>query len=67
MQYSMNDDKVSMGLKQVSVKDAQTCLQNIITWTKKFVKGRQKWEKVYVESGLLLRKLKIPVKKRFAS
>ncbi len=25
-QYATNDDKVSMGLSQVSVKDAQTCL-----------------------------------------
>ncbi len=63
----MNDDKVSMGLKQVSVKDAQTCLQNIITWIKKFEKGRQKWEKAYVEIGLLLCKLKIPIKTRLAS
>jgi len=23
-QYSMNDDKISMGLKQVNVKDAET-------------------------------------------
>jgi hypothetical protein len=41
MQYSTNDDKVSMGLKQVIVKDAQTCLQKTITWTKQFEKGRQ--------------------------
>jgi hypothetical protein len=26
MQYSTNDDKVSMGIKQVNVKNAQTCL-----------------------------------------
>jgi hypothetical protein len=31
----MNDDKVSMGLTLVSVKDAQTGLQKIIIWTKK--------------------------------
>jgi len=36
-QYATNDDKVSMGLSQVSVKDAQTCLQKIIIWTKKEV------------------------------
>jgi len=39
-QYATNDDKVSMGLSQVSVKDAQTCLQKKITWTKKSRKGR---------------------------
>jgi hypothetical protein len=33
-QYSMNDDKVSMGLRQVSVKDAQIGLHKTITWTK---------------------------------
>jgi hypothetical protein len=38
-----------------------------ITWTKKFGKGRQEWEKVYVESGLLPHKLKTRVKTRFAS
>jgi hypothetical protein len=26
-QYAMNDDKVSMGLTLVNVKDVQTCLQ----------------------------------------
>jgi hypothetical protein len=41
MQYSTNEDKVSMELKQVIVKDAQTCLQKTIIWTKKFEKGRQ--------------------------
>jgi hypothetical protein len=30
----MNDDKVSMGLRQVSVKDAQIGLHKTITWTK---------------------------------
>jgi hypothetical protein len=34
-QYVLNDDKVSMGLILVNVKDVQTCLQNTITWTKK--------------------------------
>jgi len=33
-QYATNDDKVFMGLRQVSVKDAQIGLQKIITWTK---------------------------------
>jgi hypothetical protein len=30
-QYSMNDDKVSMGLKKMSVKDAQIGLHKTIT------------------------------------
>ncbi len=33
-QYATNDDKVFMGLRQVSVKDAQIGLQISITWTK---------------------------------
>ncbi len=33
-QYATNDDKVFMGLRQVSVKDAQIGLQKTITWTK---------------------------------
>jgi hypothetical protein len=38
-QYVLNDDKVSMGLILVSVKDAQIGLHKIITWTKKLGKG----------------------------
>jgi hypothetical protein len=33
-QYATNDDKVFKSLMQVNVKDAQTTLQKIITWTK---------------------------------
>ncbi len=33
---------------------------------KKFRKGKQEWEKMCVESGLLLRKLKTFIKTRFA-
>jgi hypothetical protein len=39
-QYFTNDDKVFMGLRQVSVKDAQASSQKTITWTKKSRKGR---------------------------
>jgi hypothetical protein len=40
----MNDDKVSMGLKQVNVKDV---------WTRKKGKTREEWKKPCVESRLL--------------
>ncbi len=63
----MNDDKVSMGLKKMSVKDAQIGLHKTITQIKKSRKGRQEWEKACVESGMLLHKLKTPIKTRFAS
>jgi hypothetical protein len=33
-QYLLNDDKVSMGLILVSMKDVQTSLQKIIIWKK---------------------------------
>jgi hypothetical protein len=38
-QYATNHDKV-LGLKLVSVKNVQICLQKIITWTKISRKGR---------------------------
>jgi len=62
----MNDDKVSMGIRQVNVKDVRVGLWKIITWTKKFGKGRQKWEKAYVENESLLQKFKTLNKTRFS-
>jgi hypothetical protein len=59
--------KVSMGLRQVSVKDAQASLHNTITWIKKSQNGKQEWEKACVESRLSPRKLKTFVKTRFVS
>jgi hypothetical protein len=38
--YVTNDEKVIIGLKQVSVKVAQGNLQKTIKWTKKLGKGR---------------------------
>ncbi len=60
------DNKVYKGLMQVDVKDAQAILQKTITRTKKSSKGRQEWEKVCIECGLLFRKLKTLVKTRFS-
>jgi hypothetical protein len=37
----MNHNKVSIDLKQVSVTNAQTSLQRIITWGKKSMKRGQ--------------------------
>jgi len=34
-QYATNDDKVSVGLTLMSVKNSQVGLQKSITWTKK--------------------------------
>ncbi len=44
-QYATNDEKVTIGLKQINVKATQGNLQKIIMWTKKLGKGRQEWEK----------------------
>ena len=54
-------------MKEVSLKDAQKSLQSCITWTKKSGKGRQEWDKACIDAGLPTRKLKTPVKTRFAS
>jgi hypothetical protein len=40
-QYVMNNERNSMNLKQVSMKDAQIGLQKIIIWTKNSMMGRQ--------------------------
>ncbi len=53
--------RFSKSLMQVNAKDAQATLQKSITWTKKSNKGRQEWEKAYIE-WLLLQKLKTPIK-----
>jgi hypothetical protein len=56
-----------MDMKEVSLKDDQTSLQKMIIWTKKSSKGRQEWDKVYIEIGLLTRKLKTLMKTHFTS
>jgi len=49
-QYATNNNKVSKGLVQVSVKDVHATLHKTITlWTKKSGKGRQEWEKACIE------------------
>jgi hypothetical protein len=48
----------------VSIKSIQRDLQKCITWPKKFRKGRQEWEKAYVNSCLPPQKLNIPMKTR---
>ena len=51
----------------VSNKEVQTNLHKTITWTKKYGKGRAEWDEVRVEMGLASRKLKTPMKIRFAN
>lgn len=44
-------------MRVVSLKEAQNALQNKFAWTKQSGKGTHKWEVVWVEIGLPLRKL----------
>ncbi len=41
-------------LLQVNVKDAQSILQKTITWTNKYGKKKQEWEKTCIECGMPL-------------
>ena len=66
-QYGTNSDTICASMKHVSLKNAQSTLQKTITWTKKSGKGRHEWEKACIEAGLPSRRLKTPVKTRFAS
>jgi hypothetical protein len=50
--YATNDEKVSVGLKNVSVKEVQSGLQKTITWTKKSRKGRQESNLDCSKSGM---------------
>jgi hypothetical protein len=40
-QYATNEDVVCQGMKEISLKKAQSTLQKIIMWMKKIGKGRQ--------------------------
>ncbi|KAG0573230.1 hypothetical protein KC19_VG160100 [Ceratodon purpureus] len=66
-QYATTEEKVCVGMKKVSLKTAQKSLQSCITWTKKSGVGRSEWNKACIEAGVPSRKLKTPVKTRFAS
>jgi hypothetical protein len=65
-QYAIDDTKVCAGIFEVNLKGAQTSLQKIIAWTKKFGKQRQEWKDSCIIVGLPLRILRNPVKTRFA-
>jgi len=51
-QYAINDENVSIGLINVSVKEVQSNLQKTISWTKRSGKRRQEWERACSESGM---------------
>lgn len=51
-QHAINDTKFGVGMKEVSVVEAQKTLGKTIIWTKKLSKGRQEWEFACKEIGL---------------
>jgi len=63
-QYVITKEKVCKDLQYVLIKFAQGNLQKCIIWPIFFGKGRQKWEKACVNSGLPPWKLNIPMKTR---
>jgi hypothetical protein len=55
---------VCKDLKYVYVKFVQEDMQKCITWPKKSRKGRQEWNKAYVEIGIHPKKLNTLLKTR---
>jgi hypothetical protein len=51
------------GLSYASIKDAQEATQKCITWPKISSKGRQAWDKAWIDFGLRPKKLNMPWKK----
>jgi hypothetical protein len=64
-QYTCNDINVFIGFGEVNLKAIQFTLQKIITWTKRFGKGRSKWHRAFLNVGVSHQKLKAMVKTRF--
>jgi hypothetical protein len=68
-QHSTYDERVSKGIKYVSIKLVQVNLQKCITWPKKSKKGKHEWIKVYITTNLkpikLNRQIKINIKYKF--
>jgi hypothetical protein len=56
-QYAIIDDKMCIGLSYAFIKDVQGAIQKCITWLKKSRKGRQAWDKTYIDLKLRPKKL----------
>jgi hypothetical protein len=50
--YAMNEIKMGASMKKVSLKNAHVIIQKIITWNKKFGKGKHECEKACHEVDL---------------
>ena len=66
-QHTMADYKVCIGMKEVSIKNAQAALEKTIIWTKKSGRQNLEWIKACEKVGLPSMRLKTPVKTKFAS
>ncbi len=53
-----------IGLSYAFIKDVQGAIQKCITWLKKSGKGRQAWDKAYINYKLRPRKLNMLMKIR---
>jgi hypothetical protein len=62
-QHSTYDERMSKGLKCVSIKLAQANLQKCITYLKKSKKGKHEWMKTYIITNLRHIKLNTNKKK----
>jgi hypothetical protein len=50
--YAMNEIKMGAGMKEISLKNAHVVIQKIITWIKKFGKGKHECENACHEVDL---------------
>ncbi len=66
-QYACNDATICLGFREVNLKATQSTLQKIIMWIKKFGKGQSEWKRACVDASLCHRKLKTPMKTKFAN
>jgi len=48
----MNETKMGVGMKKVSLKNVHVIIQKIITWSKNFGKGKHECEKACHEVNL---------------
>lgn len=61
-QYATDDIKMCVKFLEVNLKEIQSSLQKIITWTKKSKKGKAQWKESCIVIGPPIKMLKDPVK-----
>lgn len=66
-QYAYNDTNVYVGFWEVSLKATHSTLHKTITWTKKFGKGHNEWQKACFDVRISHQKMKTLVKTKFVN